>query len=151
MYHNVRHFTMAMMYTRRMPLHPDVETLRGNFYTVVPLEVNLLAGRSFDALLKDLQDQLLAIHRHRWVSGIDVMQQLSAMFKSSGRAAVPFVISSAIASGRNTSIASSAFSGAVRAAYSPPQVLVDVIISKGADGSLTVMYHHSLTAFPSGM
>ena len=61
MYNPTRHFTMAMMYTRRLPLHPDAESLKGNFYTVVPLEVNLLEGRTFDALLRDLQDQALEI------------------------------------------------------------------------------------------
>jgi len=75
-----------MMYTRRLPVHRDVEALRGNFYTVVPLEANLMPGRTFDMLLKDLQEQTLDIHRNRWASGIDVMQQLSAVFKLSGRA-----------------------------------------------------------------
>ena len=131
MYHTSRHFTMAMMYTRRLPLHPAVEALRGNFYTVVPLEVNLLEGRTFDALLKDVQAQTLDIHRNRWSSGIDAMQQLSAVFKRVGRAVVPFVISSAIGRGANTSISSSSFgSGVVRGTYAPPQVLVDVSLSQ---------------------
>ena len=53
---------MAMMYTRRLPLHPSVESLRGNFYTVVPLEVNLLDGCTFGELLKDLQ---VWLHTHK--------------------------------------------------------------------------------------
>ena len=54
-----------MMYTRRLPLHPDVDSLPGNFYTVRPLEVNLSEGRTLEALLLDLQAQMLDIHRHR--------------------------------------------------------------------------------------
>ena len=63
-YHSTRHFTMAMMYTRRLPVHRDVERLVGNFYTVVPLEVDLREGRTFDALLRDLKKQTLEIHRY---------------------------------------------------------------------------------------
>lgn len=63
-YHSTRHFTMAMMYTRRLPVHRDVEKLLGNFYTVMPLEVDVRDGRTFDALLRDLQEQTVEIHRH---------------------------------------------------------------------------------------
>jgi hypothetical protein len=147
---------MAMMYTRRLPVHCDVERLLGNFYTVVPLEVDFGEGRTFDALLRDLREQTMEIHRHRWASGIDVMQQLSTIFKRAGRAVVPFVISSAIGGfSSNTAIRSSAFSSdivgrPVRSVYSPPQVLADVIISKGFEG-LLVQYHRNSLTFPSGM
>ena len=150
-YHDSRHFTMAMMYTRRLPLHTAVSSLLGNFYTVVPLEVDLRAGCSLNGLLEGLQAETLEVHRHRWCSGIDVMQKLNAVFNRTGRPAVPFVISSALASGKGTFISSSAFAGAGRSAYAPPQVLADVIASKGADGSLSIRYHRNHTAFPSGM
>ena len=52
-----------MMYTRRLPFHPAVSTLIGNFYTVVPLEVTLLEGSTFEDLLERLQAQMREIHR----------------------------------------------------------------------------------------
>ena len=65
-YHDSRHFTMAMMYTRRLPLHPAVSSLLGNFYTVVPLEVDLRAGCSLNGLLEGLQAETLVAHVHNW-------------------------------------------------------------------------------------
>ena len=46
-----RHFTMAMMYARRLPLHPDAASLVGNFYSVFPLKVDLREGTSFVSML----------------------------------------------------------------------------------------------------
>ena len=80
------------------------------------------------------------------------MQQLSAVSDRVGRAVVPYVISSALGGGKNTSIRASAFSrAAVRGVYAPPQVFVDVIASKASDGSLVMQYHHHKAAFPDGM
>ena len=60
--------------------------------------------------------------RHRWCSGVDIMQEMNAVARRGGQSAVPFVISSAIGGGKNTSISSSAFLGAVQSAYAPAQV-----------------------------
>ena len=117
--------------------------------SVVPLEINLIDGRTFEQLLADLSAQLATIHRTRWCAGVDVLAQLNAIFKRPGQAAVPYVISSALATG-TASAAFSALSrdgGEVRSTYDPPQVLVDVIVNESADGSAHIMYHHNAEAF----
>ena len=65
-YNASRHFTIAMMYTRRLPLHPDAASIYGNFYSVVPLEVNLLDGCPLDRLLCSLQEQTDNRHLSGW-------------------------------------------------------------------------------------
>ena len=79
------------------------------------------------------------------------MAQLNAIFKRPGQAAVPYVISSALATGKAATAfgALSRDSGEVRSTYDPPQVLVDVIVSEGADGSAHILYHHNEEAFVS--
>ena len=112
-YHTSRRFTVAMMYSRRLPLHPTVATLRGSFTTVVPLEIDLTEGRSFNDLLRSLQDQVQDINKHRWCAGLDVMTELSSALGRTGISPLPYVISSSLTAG-NTFIPSAAFSAGVR-------------------------------------
>ena len=150
MYHNSRRFSIAIMYNRRLPLHPAVESMVGSFTSLAPLEIDLTGDRNFCELLRDLQNQLLDIRQHRWCAGLDVLQSLSAVFGHTGRSPLPYVLSSGIGGG-TAGISSSSFgANAVRGVYHPPQIFIDVIASQSSKG-LVLQYYYNASAFPPGL
>ena len=47
---NSRHFIINNMVTRRLPMHPQIRQVLGNFASLYPLEIDLRAGKTFAGL-----------------------------------------------------------------------------------------------------
>ena len=88
-------FSLNLTLLNRLPLHPQVDRLVGDFTSVSLLQVNDPQGQDFTRQARQLGSQLFADLEHRLFSGIEVMREIG---RRRGReaAAMPVVFTSAI-------------------------------------------------------
>ncbi|WP_434570426.1 amino acid adenylation domain-containing protein [Pseudomonas sp. Z3-6] len=88
-------FSLNLTLLNRLPLHPQVDRLVGDFTSVSLLQVNDPQGQDFTQQARQLGGQLFADLEHRLFSGIEVMREIG---RRRGReaAAMPVVFTSAI-------------------------------------------------------
>ncbi|GGR20614.1 non-ribosomal peptide synthetase [Deinococcus ruber] len=93
-----RHFTLNLTVFNRLPLHPAVPKLVGDFTSTVLLECDLRPTEPFTARVSRLQEQLFADLEHRALSGVRVQREL-ARLHGAARALRPVVFTSHLAGG----------------------------------------------------
>jgi len=88
-------FSLNLTLLNRLPLHPQVDRLVGDFTSVSLLQVNDPQGQDFTTHARQLGSQLFADLEHRLFSGVQVMREIG---RRRGReaAAMPVVFTSAI-------------------------------------------------------
>jgi pyochelin synthetase len=91
-------FTLGVTVLNRLPVHPQVDQLVGDFSSVSLLEVRLRAQDSFADAARALQAQLWADMDHLACSGVEVLRELGSRRGRAG-ALMPIVFTSAIALG----------------------------------------------------
>lgn len=91
-----RHFILSNMVTRRLPLHPEIMELVGNFASLYPLEVDLRGDLSFAAKAVRLQQQMMRDAGQREWGGMQVMQALNRLKGEMGVVPCPFVVGSGL-------------------------------------------------------
>ena len=91
-----RHFTLNNMVTHRLPLHPQIDEVFGNFASLYPLEVDWREPGSFARRAQRLQQQVLRDLQHIHCSGVWVLQALNQAQKTPGRAPCPYVVGSGL-------------------------------------------------------
>jgi pyochelin synthetase len=138
-----RHFLLNNMMTHRLPLHPQIGEVLGNFSSLYPLEVDWRHDEPFHDRVRRLQNQVLADMENVYWSGVKVLQTLNQVRRTPGRAVCPFAVGSALFVGQ-----------ADRPVYSvleTPQVLLDCEFWEQRDGSLWVVWDVIETMFPAGL
>ncbi len=91
------HFTVNVTVSNRLPLHPQVNSLLGDFTSLVMQEVDLRdADSSFLERARRTQQQFLTDMEHREVSGVTVMREWAKRRGISLQAAMPVVFSSGL-------------------------------------------------------
>ncbi|MFI9588030.1 amino acid adenylation domain-containing protein [Streptomyces sp. NPDC052236] len=90
------HFTLNVMVANRLPLHPEVESLVGNFSGTTLLEVRSTPTDSFATRAHRIQEQLGRDLEHSQASGVQVLRELNRARGSSGGATMPVVFASFI-------------------------------------------------------
>lgn len=70
-------FTINVPLFNRMPLHPDIDTVIGDFTAITLLEVDVTPQDGMGGLADRIQRQLWADLEHRYFSGVEVMRELS--------------------------------------------------------------------------
>ncbi|HZX28924.1 MAG TPA: amino acid adenylation domain-containing protein, partial [Telluria sp.] len=91
-----QHFILSNMVTRRLPLHPEIGEMIGNFASLYPLEVDLRGGGSFAGRAQRLQQQILRDSANREWGGMQVMQALNRLKGEFGSVPCPFVVGSGL-------------------------------------------------------
>ncbi|XXT21833.1 amino acid adenylation domain-containing protein [Sorangium sp. So ce429] len=91
-----RHFTLNVLFFNRLPLHPEVQSIVGNFSSTTLLEVDCRTPESFDAKVKRLQRQLWSDLEHSQFSGLRVLRELNRAHGDGSRAGMPVVFASTI-------------------------------------------------------
>ncbi|MFB6894737.1 condensation domain-containing protein, partial [Kitasatospora sp. NPDC056327] len=88
-------FTLNVTTGDRLPLHPDVERLIGDFTNLVLLEVDTSGGGSFADRVRVLQRRLLTDLEHRAFGGV---RMIRALMREHGpeRASMPVVFTSVL-------------------------------------------------------
>ena len=88
-------FTLNLTLFNRLPLHPQVDSILGDFTSLTLLEVDAGAAVSFAAMAQQLQERLWTDLDHRQVGGVWVQRELAR--RGGGRAGgMPVVFTSVL-------------------------------------------------------
>jgi amino acid adenylation domain-containing protein len=145
-------FSINVLYSRRLPFHPQVNRLVGNFASTVLLEVD---GRepTFELRAARLQERLWEDLQHGLMGGVEVLREVSRFQGSSMRAMMPVVFSSVLpfAAAEN---GNGLRGGAVRpelvfSSVQTPQVALEVLVTEVA-GTVHYIWNSVEEAFPPG-
>ena len=138
-----RHFLLNNMVTHRLPLHPEIDEVFGNFASLYPLEVDWREGGSFAQRAQRLQQQVARDLRHVYCSGVWVLQALNQARGTPGRAPCPYVVGSGLfmPSGEKTTFS----------CLETPQVVLDHQFWTLQDGRLWAVWDLIEDCFPAGL
>ncbi|MEE5040609.1 amino acid adenylation domain-containing protein [Pseudomonas alliivorans] len=88
-------FTLSLPLFNRMPLHPDVDAIIGDFTSLVLLEVSIDGNASFTDKARSVQARLWEDIDHSAVSGVRVLRELSQA-RGVQQTAMPIVFNSTL-------------------------------------------------------
>ncbi|WP_033290187.1 non-ribosomal peptide synthetase [Amycolatopsis jejuensis] len=140
-------FSLNVTLLNRLPLHPAVDRIVGDFTSVSVLAVEPLAGKSFLDRVRGLGAQLFADLEHRLYSGVEVLREV-ARARGREQALLPVVFTSALGLGPGDAPASGRRLGA--GITQTPQVFLDCQVNDGAQG-LVVDWDERQGIFPDGL
>ncbi|WP_395367640.1 amino acid adenylation domain-containing protein [Streptomyces sp. YH02] len=89
-------FSLNLLYFNRLPLHPQVGDVIGQFSTTLMLEIRDSAADSFAVRASEVQSRLWSDMEHSQVSGVQVLRELNRARGGSMRAAAPVVFTSLV-------------------------------------------------------
>jgi amino acid adenylation domain-containing protein len=130
-------FTLNVPRFNRLPLHPQVEEIIGEFASFTLLEVDNSKPESFEVRAKRLQEQLWQDLEHQYVSGVRVLRELAqAQGTTSALMPVVFTIDPQNAPGEDSSIFSliQELGELVHIIGQTPQVWIDAQFTETAQG-----------------
>jgi amino acid adenylation domain-containing protein len=145
------HFTINLTLFNRLPLHPQVNDIVGDFTSLTLLAVEHDAELPFEARARRLQQQLWEDLDHRYVGGVAVLRELARVRGGATQALMPVVFTSTLIAGRADADAVSALPGEV--VYSitqTSQVWLDHQVSERA-GALVFNWDAVEELFPVGL
>ncbi|MEU8026034.1 amino acid adenylation domain-containing protein [Micromonospora haikouensis] len=140
-------FTINFPLFNRLPLHPDVDKLIGDFTTTSLLAVEKVDG-TFADRARSLQQQLFEDLEHRHFGGVRVMRELARRQRGQVRAAFPVVVTSLL--GQPPRHFTTALGEASHTSTQTPQVTLDFQVSEVA-GALHFSWDTIDEVFPAGM
>jgi amino acid adenylation domain-containing protein len=88
------HFTLNVPRFNRVPLHPQVNELLGEFASFTLLEVDNTAAEPFEIRARRIQEQLWRDLNYQQVSGVRVLRELNQLRKRSSETLMPIVFTS---------------------------------------------------------
>jgi pyochelin synthetase len=138
-----RHYLLNNMVTHRLPLHPEIGELLGNFASLYPLEVDWRRPGPFHERALGLQAQVISDLQHTYWSGVKVLQAFNALRRTPGRAVCPFVVGSGLFMGQ--------MNRPVHSTLETPQVALDHQFWEQTDRSLWVVWDVIEAVFPEGL
>jgi amino acid adenylation domain-containing protein len=146
-------FTINVTTLNRLPVHPDIDYVVGDFTTTTLLAVDASAP-TFEQRAGRLQTQLFTDLDYRAVSGIEVLRLLRINPAYRGRAWAPVVFTSMLqpdsAATANSTAAVSWTATVVYGISQTSQVLIDHQVYEHA-GALIYNWDHVTDAFPAGL
>lgn len=146
-------FTLNVPRFNRLPLHPQVEEIIGEFASFTLLEVDNSKPESFEVRAKRLQEQLWQDLEHQYVSGVRVLRELAqAQGTTSALMPVVFTIDPQNAPGEDSSIFSliQELGELVHIIGQTPQVWIDAQFTETAQG-LSFSWDAVEELFPQGL
>jgi len=146
-YSTSQHFTLNVTINDRLPVHPQVDQVMGNFTSLVLLEVDAGTAATFLEGAEALQRQLSQDLEHRHFSGVRVLRELGRK-KGAGRALMPVVFTSLV--GEPVSQAGARFGRLVNSGLQTPQVHLENQVFE-LDDSLQIHWDAVAELFPQGL
>lgn len=127
-------FTLDLTLLNRLPLHPQVGSLVGDFTSVELLEVDRSSGGTFAERATQLLGRLFEDLDHRLFTGVEVMREI-ARRRGQDAALMPVVFTSAIGLGDAASAPADDTEGRlVHGISQTPQVWIDCQVMEDRDG-----------------
>jgi pyochelin synthetase len=90
------HYCLNLTLFNRLPMHPDVDAIVGDFTNLLVLEVDGREGGGFGERAARLQARFLADFEHRRVSAVEVLRELAKRRGWQQRAILPVVFTSTL-------------------------------------------------------
>ncbi|MBI9090212.1 MAG: amino acid adenylation domain-containing protein [Desulfobacterium sp.] len=146
-------FTINLTLFNRLPLHPQVNDVLGDFTSLTLLSVDGVTPESFAELSKQIQRQLWQDIEHRHFSGVHVLREIAKNENRIGKALMPIVFTSALslgALGRDATSVLNRMGTFVYGLAQTPQVALDHQVME-QQGSLVCNWDAVDPLFPPGM
>lgn len=145
-------FTINLTRFNRLPLHPQVNELVGDFTSLTLLAVDLSSGKTFIERSKHLQEQLWRDLDHPYVSGVFVQRELGRISEHRQAAVMPVVFTSGLGiEQERENDTGGQYLGKINYGISQtPQVWLDHQVSE-QDGGLILSWDAIKDIFPEGM
>lgn len=89
------HFSLNLTVLNRMPIHPEVNHIVGDFTSVSLLEVDYRKEKAFSEMAKDINIQLFDDLDHTLFTGVEVLREMTKKRRHE-RIIIPVVLTSAI-------------------------------------------------------
>ncbi|HET6210618.1 MAG TPA: AMP-binding protein, partial [Jatrophihabitans sp.] len=149
-------FTLSLPLFNRLPLHPDINAIIGDFTSLVLLEVDVSGPAGFAERARAVQDRLWQDIDHAAVSGVRVNREL-AQARGTAQAALPIVFNSTLSelvpessAGGADDLAAALRAEPVHSITQTPQVWIDHTVLESA-GRLHYNWDSIDELFPAGM
>ncbi|MGK4580325.1 amino acid adenylation domain-containing protein [Kitasatospora sp. HPMI-4] len=140
-----RRFTLNLPMANRLPLHPQVEEIIGDFTSVTLLEIDAVSEAPFETRAVAVRDRLVADLDHRLFSGLRVMREMKKA-RGDAAAAMPVVFTSLFVNhGDDDQLGEVVYS-----ISQTPQVWIDAQVYEAA-GALVLDIDAVEGLFPQGM
>ena len=146
----VPQLTLNLTLFQRLPLHPDIGLVVGDFTSLTLLEIDAASSNRFVNRAKAVQAQLWQDLEHRSVSGVEVMRELARAAGGGPAARMPVVFTSALGIGPDTTDAPAFFGTPGDTTSQTPQTWIDHQASE-RDGQLKTTWDFVEGLFPEGM
>ncbi len=144
-------FTINITLFNRLPLHPKVDDIAGDFTSLILLGVDNSGQDTFEERAKRIQKQLWDDIDHCHVNGVQVLRELSRLQGRGHQAVMPVVFTSAL-NPNNDGIFEwlSKFGSIVYSISQTPQVWLDYQVHEQS-GSITHIWDTVEGLFPEGL
>lgn len=140
-------FTVNVTLSNRLPLHPDIGTVVGNFSSMVLLDVDRSQG-TFEERARTIQKRLWHDFDHRIASGVPAIRELARLRGTPDGLLFPFVYTNVVGTSAYRALARL---GEIRDVVTmTPQVALDQQVME-QDGALHVSWDYVEELFPPGM
>ena len=150
-------FTVNLTLFHRLPIHPQVQEIVGDFTTLTLLEVDCASASTFSERARKLQERLWDDLDHRRFTGVRVLRELARRTGGAG-AAMPVVFTSTLnlkAPAQRSAPPGAAEAGlrleSIYGIGQTPQVLIDHQVGETPAGGLRYNWDTVDEAFPDGM
>ncbi|HEV7368386.1 amino acid adenylation domain-containing protein [Arenibaculum sp.] len=145
-------FTLNMTLANRLPVHPDMDQLVGNFTDCLLLPVETDPAAGFEARAQALQHRLREVLDHRQFSGIEVMQALGRHRRAGRAEAMPVTFNSTVGAAQDGADGSAitAFGHEAYCVSQTPQVWLNLFLLE-AEGALVAQVDAVDALFPDGL
>lgn len=145
-------FTVNLTLFNRLPLHPQVNDIVGDFTSVTLLAVDDPDRRTFDLRAREVQRQFWDDFDHRHFTGVEVLREMARAGDGAPRAVMPVVFTSILANDLQSEDPEllSWMGDIVYGVAQTPQVWLDHIVIEKA-GELTFNWNAVEGLFPDGL
>lgn len=145
------HFTLTLTLFNRLPMHPQVNNIFGDFTSITLLEVDNQGQDSFEVRARRIQEQLWQDMDYRQVSGIRVQRELMRQKGGASKSMMPVVFTSTLTQDGSDARSSLAWLGElVYAIGQTPQVWLDHVVAEEA-GALVFNWDSVDELFPDDL
>lgn len=145
-------FTLNVTVINRLPVHPDVGALVGEFASFDLLPVDLTAVSGIADLAHHIQEQSWADLEHRYVNGVEILRELARHRGGTSGSVMPVVFTSTLVQ-ENDPDDDSMFGWLGEVTHQiaqTPQVWLDFAVLT-ADRGVELTWHWITKLFPEGM
>lgn len=142
-------FTLNLTFFNRLPIHPQVNDILGDFTSTILLEVDGSAA-SFETRAQQLQKQLAQDLDYSQFNGVRVLREMNRIKGGSTAALAPVVFTSLVASGIDDSYPTDQLGDIVYSITQTPQVWLDHQLFVH-NGTLVLTWDAVEALFPNGL